>query len=176
MGFLSRNIHAAVVHKEMRPVVIIYPIDRVIGKNILLAGQESTNVSSESLAISCQFRVRSISRNIVDQILGDVGSRSVGQSGGMGKTVMRIDESFISPRIRGHILFHFGKIPDRYVVTSDLRSACHPGADHFRWHALVQTCDWLILVMVPIGTPFVSTDAIQIGSLHYCTKFSMFPL
>lgn len=107
MCLVFDTVHATVIQKEMSSIVIIYPIDGMVGNDILFASQEATNVCRQCLTIPCQFRIRTIAGNVIDHVLGNMRSRSVGKSGRMRKGIMRIQETFARSSVHGNEFFHF---------------------------------------------------------------------
>ena len=99
MGSLASNVHITVVQKEVRAIVVVDPIDGMIRDNIFFPRQKSTKVGRKGLAVSSHLRIRAVPGYVVDQVLHNVRTRSVGQPRRMGKGVGRIQEALVGPRV-----------------------------------------------------------------------------
>lgn len=61
--------------------------------NALLARQETAKVGTKCLAVTCQFGIRCIAANVIDEVLRDLRLGTKGQAGGMRKVKLRVNES-----------------------------------------------------------------------------------
>lgn len=105
-------------------VVVFNPVDGMIRDNAFLAGQKGAKVGSECLAIAGHFRVAAIAADVIDEVLCNVRTGSVRETGRIGKCVVRVHKSFGRPRVLIDVLLQFVQIFCLDIVATELSRRC----------------------------------------------------
>ena len=91
----------------MRLVVVLGLINRMIRCNILLTSQKTAEVGGKCLAVTRDFRVATVSTDIVQKILSYVGTASVRETSSMRKCVLRVEKSLAGTSILVDVFLYF---------------------------------------------------------------------
>ena len=92
--FIAAHKMAHLVKKIMNPILVVDSIHRVEWGDISLPGKESTQISRECLAISPQFGIRRVSRNVVKKVLRQLLLGSKRKANIMRESIVWIHKAF----------------------------------------------------------------------------------